>query len=433
MGLTQNFVWMLSNKLICGAASVITAGLINRSLGPSGRGFYAEMLTWITLFMIVFGFSMDSAIYHCANEDLYGKNKPSKFMSILLLTFSYSLLAVLSFSLFIILWPDQVSLKTRELSLFLNILLISTMFFNNSLIFMQAINRIVFTSLVSIFQSLASILIILYGYFFRIIDIMYVVANLIIVQFLGLVILFFEFIRLSFLSQSFSKEIIKVIIKAGLKQHIATISTFLYTKINQIIVFKYCGASEGGLFAVALTLSLYLMVVPMALQTVLYPRVIHSKDDYEVTVRCMRIGFYGWGTFVLLIILLADPILRIYGGIDFLHSKTPFRILMMGVWLFPLSAIGAPYYVKKGAFLAASFSSVLLGIISISLNLVLIPRYFSVGAAIATTLTFLSGFCMSFVFLRYLSGKNPFVILKPDFREEITLFKVKFLKEWMIK
>jgi O-antigen/teichoic acid export membrane protein len=237
-----------------------------------------------------------------------------------------------------------------------------------------------------------------------------------------------KFRRNDLLSGRFSKDLAKGIIAAGLKQHIATIATFVYTKINLLIVFRYCGESSAGMFAVSLSAAFYLMFIPMTFQTVLYPRVIHATDDYEITIRSLRWGFYGWGAVVFLMILFAKPILLLYAGSNFLPSVNNFRILMVAAWFLPLSSMLAPYYIKMGAFGLASITAVFLGATSISLNIFLVPKYADIGASLATALTCFIGFCIILVFLWHLSKKNPFVIFHPNLKQEIASLRVSFLR-----
>jgi O-antigen/teichoic acid export membrane protein len=209
----------------------------------------------------------------------------------------------------------------------------------------------------------------------------------------------------------------KIIWSAGLKQHVATISTFVYMKINQLILFRYCGEAETGIFSVSLAIALALMFLPQTFQTVLYPRVIHAEDDYEVTVRALRVGFYVWGLVVLGIMLLAKPILLVYGGASFLSSVNLLRILLVGVWFLPLSSFVAPYCVKIGAFNACSASAVILGLISIALNFVLIPKFAATGAALATSFTCITGFGLALLLLWYLTKNNPLIFLKITWKD----------------
>jgi O-antigen/teichoic acid export membrane protein len=115
---------------------------------------------------------------------------------------------------------------------------------------------------------------------------------------------------------------------------------------------------------------------------------------------------------VLLMILLAEPILFVYGGKQFVRSVTPFRILMVAAWFLPLASLIAPYCIKIGAFYAMTITAVILGLISVGLNLVLIPNFSATGAALATALTCALGFCVSLLLLGYLSKESPLKFLR---------------------
>jgi O-antigen/teichoic acid export membrane protein len=424
MDLKRNFIWMLVSKTMAMVAGLITAAMINRALGPSGRGIYAEMQTWVGLFAVLFGMSIDTAIYHFANKSLYGTDDRSRWMTTFSLSLTYGLFAAAALTGFVLGWPEQVSSETFKYLILLDILLIATILTGNLIIFLQAMGDIRYSGVIGVVQGVTNILVVGYAYRVDSLDIKIVLISILIIQGITFLLLLAKFRGNNLLSGRFSKNLAKGMIAAGLKQHIATIATFVYTKINQLIVFKYCGESNAGMFAVALSAAFYLMFIPMTFQTVLYPRVIHATDDYEITIRSLRWGFYGWGAIVFLMILFAKPILLLYAGSSFLPSVNNFRVMMIAAWFLPLSSIVAPYYIKRGAFGLASILAVLLGIISMGLNIILVPRYADIGASLATSLTCFIGFCMVLVFLWCLSQKNPFVIFNLDLRKEI--LSVKF-------
>ena len=420
---------MLSSRTFAIATGFLAAALINRALGPSMRGVYAEMQTWIGLFAVIFGISMDTAIYHFANKSLYGINDQSRFITTLLLSLMYGLLACAALTIFVYVWPEKVSSETLHYLLLLVVLLIATMVVGNLLIFLQAIGNIRYSAVIGMVQGATNVVIVGYAYWSGLLNIKMVLMSVLIIQGVALIMLLLKFGKYNLLSGKFSKNIAKGIIIAGLKQHMATIATFIYMRINQLIVFRYCGEANAGIFAVSLTAAFYLMFIPMTFQMVLYPRVIHAMDEYEITLRSLRLGFYLWGGAVILMILFAKFILLLYAGRSFLDSINNFRILMVAAWFLPLSSMIAPYYVKAGTFGLASLSAILLGIVSISLNIFLVPRYAAMGASLSTALTCLIGFCVTLIFFRYLTRKNPLIIFHPDFRAEIALFRTHFLRD----
>ncbi len=403
---------MLGSKTVAMSAGFITAAMINRALGPSGRGIYAEMQTWVGLFAVLFGMSMDTAIYHFANKSLYGPDDRSRWMTTFSLSLTYGLFAAAALTGFVLGWPEQVSSETFKYLIVLDILLIATILTGNLIIFLQAMGDIRYSGVIGVVQGVTNILVVGYAYWVDSLDISIVLISVLIIQGITFLLLLAKFRRNDLLSGRFSKDLAKGIIAAGLKQHIATIATFVYTKINLLIVFRYCGESNAGMFAVSLSAAFYLMFIPMTFQTALYPRVIHATDDYEITIRSLRWGFYCWGGIVLLMILLAKPILFIYGGRNYLPAVATFRILMIAAWFLPLSSLVAPYCVKIGAFYAMVITAVILGLIGVVLNLYLIPNFSGTGAALATASTCMIGFLISLFLLGYLSKRNPFEFIK---------------------
>lgn len=397
------------------ATGLITGGLINRSLGPSGRGTLAEMQTWVALFIVIFGIGINTATYHFANRVTHGDDDRTKFVTISILSVIYALLAVFALTFFVFYWPKQVSLKTMEFLFLLNIFLIFSMLTANLMVFFQALGNIRFSAQIGIGQAVINTIIISSGYFFGFITIKFIILNMIIVQFVSLFMIFNTALKSRLIFGHFSKDMAKGLLIAGLKSHIGIISTFVYLKINQLIVFRYSGKAEAGIFAVALALATYAMIIPGTFQQVLYPRVIHSNDDYEVTIRSLRFGFYVWGAIVVFLMLIAKPLLLIYGGVRFLPSVNIFRILMISAWFLPMSSLMAPYFIKKGAFTILSLFAAVIAIMSIVLNVSLIPKYAAIGAAIATSMTCVIGFCIAFLLLWFISKKNPSNFLRLDF------------------
>ena len=423
MSLKRNFAWILGSKFFLVATTLFTGALINRSLGPFNRGIFAEAQTWVALFVVIFGIGMQAAIYHFSNKSLYNYDDKTRFTTVFLLSFIYSILAALTLTLCVRYWPERFSSTSANYLILLNALIVTTMLTANLTVFLQAMGNIRSSALVGIAQAVANFVVIGYGYLFNILDVGFVMQRLLIIQLFSLLFLFIIFLKKRLIFGRFSLDIAKRLIATGIKQHIATVSVFVYIKVNQLIVYRYYGESETGIFSVALALAFALIFIPETFRVALYPRVIHSDDDYDVTVRSLKIGFYVWGSIAICIMLLAKPLLLIYGGGKFLPSINVFRILMIAAWFLPLSSLLAPYRVKKGVFGIESFWAVVLGIVSIGMNIFLVPRYASSGAALATAITCLLGFAQAILIFWYVSKKNPLVIFKPDFKKEIAFIK----------
>jgi O-antigen/teichoic acid export membrane protein len=408
----RNYIWMLSSKIALMVAALVTASLINRALGPELRGVLAEIQTWVALMVTCFGLSLDTAIYHFSNRELYPGKDSNQLATVIVMTLVYSSVA----SLFILsvthFKADIISSTTMKYVFLMVILLVSTMFSSNLAVFYQARGRMVLSSVAGFLQALINVSLIGIAYYFSNLNLRLIVICLIVVQVTGLLVFLIMGTRGQFLKGIFSLSLARDMLGAGLKQHAATVSTFVYTRINQLILLKYCGEAQAGLFAVSLSLIMAAIVIPSTLQIVLYPRVIQATDDFEITILTLRAGFYGWGFIVVALFLLAKPIIYIYGGTEFMNSVTSFRILLLTAWLLPISSFIAPYVIKKGAFLLSSASAVFVGVISVILNYILIPRFLSSGAAWATVISSTVGFFIAVFLLALVAQRNPLKFLR---------------------
>lgn len=392
MSIKRHFSWMLFSRVVSMAAAMLIGSLVNRALGPSDRGVYAEMQTWVTMFSVLFGFSIDSAIYHSGNRQLYVLDDKSRFITILLTTLFYACIGLVMFSAFTYLFPGYFSEKARRYLLFMNLLLFCMMLALSLTVFLQSLGNIYYAGFISIAQNVIVAFIIAYIYFRNNLSLDNAFIASIVSQVLSIIMLAVYFGQSGFFSGVFSRSTSIQLLKNGLTLHVATIATFAYTKVNQLLVMKYSGAAEAGMFAVSLNLAFASMIIPGVLQTVLYSRIIHSEDTFEITIKSMKYNFFGWGTIVLLLVISAEPIIMLYAGIAFRNSVNTFRILMVAAWFLSMSALTAPYFVKAGFFRLMSLSAVLLGLISIVANYFLVQRYASFGAALATALTSFIGF-----------------------------------------
>lgn len=407
-----NFIWLLTSKILTSIIGIVTAGLINRALGPFDRGALAGIYTWATLFAVIFGFSLDSTIYHYANKDLYKDNEGSKFLTTLLLCCFYAAIGIIIFILMSKMLPNTVKITDISLLILTMLLIFSTMVTTNLFVFYQARNKFRIVAVIGIIQTLVYLVFIGTLYSADKLNLVAALIGYVLLQVIGLISIIFLALK-DKLFGYFSKTLAIGMIFSGLKLHAATIITFIYTRFNQLILLHYWGNTEAGFFAVSLSLALAIVIVPGTFQTVLYPRVVHADDDYDITIRSLRLVFYGWGGVLLLFLVFSEPMLMIYGGREFVNgSLASFRILLLTAWFLPLASIVSPYLVKIGAFSLMSKFSIGVGIVSLILNYMLIPYKASLGAAWATSISCFLVFITSLIMLTVITKKNTLSFLR---------------------
>lgn len=172
-----------------------------------------------------------------------------------------------------------------------------------------------------------------------------------------------------------------------------------YTSIRHIdiiLLHLLVGSTITGYYRAALTLAEFLWFIPRIVQTTL----LHSTSELwagerheKITNIAGRLTRYTLVFTALLVIglaALAEPTVTLYYGNEFEPAVTPLIILLPGALGFaiarPILAIGQ----GKGDLRALIFATAAASLINFVLNLVLIPLFGIVGAAVATSIGYLS-------------------------------------------
>ena len=412
--------WSVLARVAQTVGGIVTAGMVNRAMSPAGRGVIANVQTWVGLFVTLLGLSLTSAIYHFANRERYAYGDDARLFLVLLSSAGVSVVATVGMGTLFLWYPNELSTQAVNLWFVVLALPAATIYCVNLTTLGFALGRVRLASAVGVFQSTLNVALIGPAFLLHAINLRFALLAILIVQMMGaagMVAMLWRSVGCS--PKGVSIPVVWGFLTAGLKQHVATVATFTYTTVNQLLVFHYCGEKETGLLAAALALAAGAFAAVGAAQLALYPMVIRNHGDgLAITIRMTRLGLYGGACVVVPLVAFAGPILRAYGGPRFDEAVLCFRMLVPAFWLLSVSSLTAPYYVKAGAFSLVSFVSVGLCVVSIASNAVLVPRYAANGAAFATLLTVALGFASVLGIVRVVSGASPLAALLPDFRGE---------------
>jgi len=188
----------------------------------------------------------------------------------------------------------------------------------------------------------------------------------------------------------FNKEILIMFLKIAAPFALAAIFARLYSYFDSVLLSKIAGDKAVGWYSIAYKITFAFQFIPMALIAAVYPRFseyfINNKERlayvFERSLKYLLIIVLpislGIG------ILAKDIVLSIY-SIDFLHSILPLQILMAGL---VFSFLSFPVGALLNACNKQSTQTIIVFavlIINIVLNLILIPHYTIIGAAVSAT------------------------------------------------
>ena len=177
----------------------------------------------------------------------------------------------------------------------------------------------------------------------------------------------------------------------GSKAFASQVAQFLNYRIDIWIVQIFLGAASLGLYSLAGNLAMMLWILPRSLSSVLMPATA-AKDpgaSMEDAARMARLAFVVTLVVGIPAVVASGIWIRILYGAEFGSSAPAFCLLMIGCVPFSICVVLAASLAgvnRVGANLAASGVGL---VVTIVLDVLLIPRYGIGGAAVASSASYL--------------------------------------------
>ena len=199
---------------------------------------------------------------------------------------------------------------------------------------------------------------------------------------------------------------------------LSSLAIIVYIRIDQIMLREMIGVRELGVFSAALPLSSTWYFIPVMISQSIAPSIARKKKidsvGYEKSIT--RLFSLMWWTMLPLsavIALFSRPIVALLYGPAFEASSTVLAIHVFANIPVGLGVSQSIWIVNEGKNTLSLSKTVIGAISNVLMNLLLIPKYGALGAALATVVSF----SMSAVFSN--------IILAPDiFKKQIvSLYK----------
>jgi len=204
-------------------------------------------------------------------------------------------------------------------------------------------------------------------------------------------ILFFKNKFIYAFSFNYNWNVIKQMLSLGLVYALALLIINLNYKIDVILLDNLSTSFETGIYSKGVSVTEYLWQIPMLLSTVVFARSAVSKDDKAFSIKVaqlLRLSFLVICVAALVLFLLSKFIIVLMYGEAFSGSVMVLNTLLPGALLLTifkvinmdLSGRGRPWVSLKAMTPAL--------LVNLVLNVVFIPKYGAVGAALASTISY---------------------------------------------
>ncbi len=385
----KNSIYLLIANVISGILIIILTILAARYLGDVAFGIYSFALALAGLLVIISNIGLNLVVTRdlARNKDSTGKY----LANATLIEISLSIIFFLSVFLVLNLinYPEDGKLVVYLVSLAVLfeqtfIMLQNSIYRSYGKMIYESLNLIIVKSIFFIL----GIYVLYSGYGLIPFVLMYFLASLI--GFIVALIITLKKFTLPKFEIDFKTW--KYLIITALPFGLAGMLNLIYARFDMIILSILKGAAVTGWYGAANTLVGSLSFINVAFITVIFPLMsnafISSKEllnnVYEKSLKYSIIFLIPLAFGVM---FLSDKIITVFFGQEFIQSAIILKIL---IWGGIIAFINSIFYTVLGSTNRQKITSVIMGIgvfVNVSLNLILIPNFSYIGAAVAAVLT----------------------------------------------
>lgn len=419
-----NTSWMMGEKIFTMSFAVIVSIFVARYLGANDYGLLAYAISITSLFAIATHMGLSGlAVRELVNNpndqnELLGTIFGIKFFGAVVST-----LGVLGFV--------ALTVDLGNTEFWILIITSGTILINPFEVFdfwFQAKVQAKYSSIVRASATISTSVLQLGLVFFKAKLIAFAGAYLLQAVITAILFLFFFTTRAdhSFLRWKFNFGQAKKLFSQSWMIMLAAIFGIIYLKMDQVMLKWLVNAKEVGVYSVAAKLSEAWYFIPNMIVASLFPKLLELKkrDQTIYNKRLQQLfDLLFFIAFVLAVVVtfISEPVISILYGMEYEKAALILSIhIWAGVFIFMRAAFSKWILVED----AIPFSLISQGTgagLNILLNLVLIPLYGGVGAAVATIISYAGA---SYLILAYFSKSRPIFTMM----SRSLLLPLRFLK-----
>ena len=176
-------------------------------------------------------------------------------------------------------------------------------------------------------------------------------------------------------------------------QMLGAVAITIYMRIDAVMLEEMSGQREVGIYAAATRLSEIWYVIPLAMLASVFPSVVKVRETNPTLYnqRLLRLFSLMSGmslTLAVPIAILSVPLVKLVYGTEYLAAGP---VLAVHIWASLFVFLGnaqETWNIAEGLIRLTLYRTLAGAVINVGLNLVLIPRYGSLGAAWATVISY---------------------------------------------
>jgi O-antigen/teichoic acid export membrane protein len=219
------------------------------------------------------------------------------------------------------------------------------------------------------------------------------------------------------------RQLLNAMLRYGVKFYISIMAGAIIFRADVLIVNRFRGVAEAGVYAVASQFSFLLLMLPAVIASLLFPRVAASRDERgEFAAQVTR-----HTTIVMLLMCLAAAAFSfvlpwIYGA-RFSDATIQLLILLPGIFFMGVESVLVQHFTGTGLPAIIPVFWIITLAFNIGLNLLVVPTFGARGAAASSTLSYALIFFLVAIYFCMKTGRRPaetFVLRTNELRNVFT-------------
>lgn len=163
-------------------------------------------------------------------------------------------------------------------------------------------------------------------------------------------------------------------------------------RVDTFIINSMAGSASLGIYSVAVNLAELLLVIPSAIGVALFPHLTSQNHENRLETACLiaRLNVGLALVCSLGLVLFGYPIILLLFGTKFISAYIPLVCLLPGLIAMTASYSYSNYFSSCGQPLKTAWIFSIGAIINIGLNIIAVPIYGIIGAAIVSSITYIT-------------------------------------------
>lgn len=381
-----NAGWMLIEKILRISVNFIFVGLIAKSLGPEEFGVISLAQSIVVMMLSVTNLGLDGIL---VNEFISKKEQVNKYFSTAIIArFLISALFVFLSILIISLMPDEDYSGSYK-AIFI-VTFISLIFYIQSVYvsYFQAVSKSKIITKISVISLVLISLIKAYLIFinataltFAIIFSLDLLLTLIFTWFGTL-----KSAELKFSITAFDFDLLKDLLKQSWPLIISAFLIVIYSRLDQFMIANMLGVHDVGLYSVAIRISDAYIFIPSLIASSFYPMISseRSVNNFQAYFSLVFSSALFCG---LIVIILSPFVVPVLFGASYIESITVINVTVFSSMFAVFGSAATNYLIIHRLGYIRLYRVAVGLIVNFILNIIWIPKYGIVGAAVATLLT----------------------------------------------